>query len=150
MTDFDRSLPMVLYRALDGVMPGYRALFAQHGLTEQQWRVLRVIWTDRNVTSRALSRRTLISAPSLVSIIDRLEGKGLVNRVRSVSDRRAVHVVATAEGRALQERVMPEVAAVDAALRERVSAAEWDAMEATLRKLAAADDAKSDTQSQVA
>lgn len=137
MTDFDRSLPMVLYRALDGVMPLYRALFARHGLTEQQWRVLRVIWTDRNVTSRALSARTLISAPSLVSIVDRLEAKGLVTRVRSVSDRRAVHVVATAAGRELQQRVMPEVAAINERLRERVSTDEWDAMEATLTQLAA-------------
>ena len=136
MTDFDASLPMVLYRALDGVMPLYRALFACHGLTEQQWRVLRVIWTDRNVTSRALSARTLISPPSLVSIIDRLEAKGLVTRVRSVSDRRAVHVVATADGRALQERIMPEVARIDAVLRARVSAGEWAAMVATLERLA--------------
>lgn len=139
MTDFQRSLPMLLYYTLDGVMPMYRALFARHGVTEQQWRVLRVIWTHRNVTSRDLVQRTLISAPSLVSIIDRLEAKGLVTRVRSVADRRAVHVVATAQGRALQKRVMPEVSAIDAELRDRVSEDEWDALEATLHKLAACE-----------
>ena len=37
---FDQSLPMILHRTLDAVMPDYRELFARYNLTEQQWRVL--------------------------------------------------------------------------------------------------------------
>lgn len=137
MQSFDDSLPMILNRTLDAVMPTYRELFARYQLTEQQWRVLRVIWNSRNVTSSHLSERTLLSPPSLVSIIDRLEKKGLVSRVRSVDDRRQVYVVATAEGRSLQADVTPGVVDIQNRIRATVSDREWAAMEKTLAKITA-------------
>lgn len=135
MHNFDSSLPMILNRALDAVMPGYRELFARYNLTEQQWRILRVIWTSNNVTSAQLSERTLLSAPSLVSIIDRLEKKGWVSRVRSIDDRRQVYVVATASGRRLQEEVTPQVLEIQHAIASSVTPQEWNAMEKTLQKI---------------
>ncbi len=135
MTSFDQSLPMILHRALDVIMPDFRDLFARYNLTEQQWRVLRVLWTSKKITSAELSIRTLLPSPSLVGIIDRLEKKGLVSRMRSVEDRRVVHVVATVEGRALEAEVTPHVAEIDAALRSSVTRKEWQAMEETLAKI---------------
>ncbi len=135
MQNFDQSFPMLLNRALDAVMPTYRELFTRYNLTEQQWRVLRVIWTSKNVTSANLSERTLLSPPSLVSIIDRLEKKNLVSRVRSVDDRRRIYVVATAEGRILQAEVTPQVLAIQTRIRNCVSDKEWLAMEKTLQKI---------------
>ena len=58
MDSFDRSLPMTLNRALDAVMPPYRELFSRYGLTEQQWRILRVLWTNDEITSVDLSNNT--------------------------------------------------------------------------------------------
>ncbi len=133
--NFDQSLPMILHRALDATMPDYRELFARFNLTEQQWRVLRVLWSAKKVTSADLSSRTLLPAPSLVGILDRLEKKGLVNRVRSVKDRRSVFVIATAEGRALEAQVTPLVTEIDQRLRASVSAEEWLAMQTVLQKI---------------
>lgn len=127
---------MILHRTLDGVMPNFRDLFARYNLTEQQWRVLRVLWSSKKVTSAELSIRTLLPAPSLVGIIDRLEKKELVARVRSVEDRRVVYVVATAQGRALEEEVTPQVTKIDENLRSRVTPEEWRAMEETLARIA--------------
>ena len=132
---FDQSLPMILHRTLDAVMPDYRELFARYNLTEQQWRVLRVLWSSKKVTSVELSNRTLIPAPSLVGVLDRLEKKALVPRVRSVEDRRAVFVVATAQGQALDEEVSPQVAEIDRQLRASVTAEEWRMMEQVLEKI---------------
>ena len=135
MTSFDQSLPMILHRALDDVMPEFRDLFARYDLTEQQWRVLRVLWTSKKVTSAELSSRTLLPSPSLVGIIDRLEKKQLVARVRSVEDRRVVYVVATAKGRSLESEVTPRVAEIDASLRARVTLTEWKEMERILARI---------------
>ena len=134
-TSFDQSLPMILNRTLDATMPDYRELFARFQLTEQQWRVLRVLWSDGKVTSVELSTRTLLPAPSLVGILDRLEKKGLVSRVRSVEDRRAVFVIATAKGRALEAQVTPLVSEIDQKLRARVTPEEWQMMERVLQKI---------------
>ncbi len=136
MTSFDNSLPMTLNRTLDAIMPEFRELFSQFDLTEQQWRVLRVLWTSNKTTSAELATRTLLPSPSLVGIIDRLEKKDLVTRMRSVEDRRVVFVIATAKGRALEAKVSPRVAEIDAQLRSSVTPEEWEAMEDILSKIA--------------
>ena len=55
--------------------------------------------------------------------------------MRSVEDRRAVFVIATARGRALEAEVSPMVEAIDARLRTSVSPDEWSAMENTLQRI---------------
>lgn len=138
MAAFRRTLPMLLNTTLDSVLPVYRELFQRHGLTEQQWRVLRVLWASGPVTSTELSRETLLPAPSLVGILDRLEKKGLVARIRSEDDRRKVFVTATPAGRALQEAVMPMVERIHARLQGSVEPGQWAAMEETLGRIARA------------
>ena len=135
---FDRSLPMILHRTLDATMPGYRELFARYNLTEQQWRVLRVLWSDGRISLADLSARTLLPAPSLVGIVDRLEKKQLVTRVRSQKDRRSVLIDATEQGRALEAEVAPHVAVVDRQLRAAVSEEEWQTMEHILTRISQA------------
>ena len=138
MARFDDSLPMILHRTLDAVMPEFRGLFARHNLTEQQWRVLRVLWDTERATSAEIAARTLLLAPSLVGIIDRLEKKGLVARIRSVEDRRNVHVVATAAGRKLGAEVAPEIADINRRIARSVSPEAWSAMTETLALIAQA------------
>jgi homoprotocatechuate degradation regulator HpaR len=123
---FTRSLPMMLYRSLDAVTPRFRKIFSDFGLTEQQWRVLRVLWERQDVTLNELSGITLISAPSLVGVVDRLQGMGLVERRRSDADRRKVYVLATQKGGELEAKVMPQVASAYAALKQSVDAETWD------------------------
>ena len=123
--EFSRSLPMMLYRALDTVMPRFRKIFNEFGLTEQQWRVLRVLWEHEQIVFNELSSVTLIPAPSLVGIVDRLTKNGLVERRRSDSDRRKVSVVATIAGMALENKVRPRVNAAYAELRGAMDAQEW-------------------------
>ena len=132
---FDDTLPMQLYRTLDAVMPAYRALFSAHDLTEPQWRVLRVVWDERSASQAELSRRTLISPPSLVALLDRLETKGLVARMRSVEDRRSVHVVATPAGRELHAAVADKVDAITSEIRDRLTDAEWQTFATLLGRI---------------
>ena len=126
MPTFKRSLPMILNYALDSVLPIHRELFARYGLTEQQWRVLRVLWNSERTTAMEVSRAALLPAPSLVGILDRLEKKELVSRVRSVEDRRNVFIIATAQGRALQKEVQPLVESIQAYLKSLVTQSGMD------------------------
>jgi len=125
---------MLLNRTLDAVMPFYRELFARYNLTEQQWRVLRVVWSNDNVTSSQLSERTLLSAPSLVTIIDRMEKKQLVKRKRSNEDRRQTFIVATKKSRALEEEVIPQVNKIQHKIENCVTTQEWLSLEQILNK----------------
>ena len=131
---FGDTLPMQLYRTLDAIMPEYRNLFAKNNLTEQQWRILRVLWADNNITVAKLSEKTLLPAPSLVGILDRLVNKDLINRSRSKKDRREVEITLTQNGRKLQEAVAQRVLEIHTKLKSKVSISEWNQMEVVLHK----------------
>ncbi len=131
---FSTSLPMQLYRALDAIMPEYRNLFYKYDLTEQQWRILRVLWTENTITVAQLSKITLLPAPSLVGILDRLVKKDLIVRNRSNKDRRQVQISLTKQGQELQELVAPSVLAIHSKLKAKVSNAEWQSLERLLQK----------------
>ena len=133
---FSQSLPMMLYRALDAVMPRFRRIFNEFGLTEQQWRVLRVLWEEDGIAFGDLSELTLIPAPSLVGVVDRLSRQGLVARRRSDSDRRQVFVYATEEGKDLHRKVRPRVDEAYADLRASVDVDDWEQLIRGLEKLA--------------
>jgi homoprotocatechuate degradation regulator HpaR len=135
MQDFSRSLPIMLYRTLDAVMPRFRQIFNEFGLTEQQWRVLRVLWEQESITISELSDLTLIPAPSLVGVVDRLTSNGFVDRRRSTTDRRSVFVYATDAGQKLEGEVRPRVDQAYAELRASIDQESWDTVIAGLEKI---------------
>lgn len=147
MQQFSRSLPMMLYRTLDAVMPRFRQIFNEFGLTEQQGRVLRVLWEQEEIALGELARLSLLPTPSLVGIVDRLSSAGLVTRRRSDRDRRVVHLLATDKGQALQAEIMPRIAAAYASLKQAVDADAWRQVLDGLQEISvAADTAKKDDQ----
>ena len=140
MQEFSHSLPMMLYRTLDAVMPRFRQIFSEFGLTEQQWRVLRVLWQHEQIAFRELADLTLIPPPSLVGVVDRLTSSGLASRRRSDTDRRNVFVYATGKGMALESDVRPRVDKAYAELRRSVDEKTWDALIAGLEQISSIDD----------
>jgi DNA-binding MarR family transcriptional regulator len=110
-------------------------LFQANDLTDQQWRVLRALWEKQHLTSAQISQITLLPPPSLVGILDRLEKKNLIGRLRSTEDRRHIHIIPTQKGRALMEHMMPMVERIHDDFMQRVTAAEWDEFNRILNKL---------------
>ena len=135
MPKFLDSLPMILSRTLDGVMPVYRALFQEHAITDQQWRVMRALWEQKHLTSKQISEITLLPSPSLVGILDRLEKKGFVGRLRSIEDRRLVYIVPTQAGRNLQELMLPKIEQIHDRFMHQVTPDEWAELNRILDKL---------------
>ena len=137
MKAFQESLPILLYRVLGVVLPSFRLIFSEFGLTEQQWRVLRVLWETDALPVFALAAQTLIPAPSLVGVVDRLERIDLVRRRRSEEDRRLVCVCLTAKGSALEGEVMPRVDAAYEDLEELLDPSEWRILAKSLHRIIA-------------
>lgn len=137
---FSRSLPILLHRTMHAVMPPFREIFADHDLTDQQWRVLRALWEADCLSMVDLAAATVLPSPSLVGIVDRLEKRGLVNRIRSETDRRLVYLVATDQGRALHAEIEPRINAIHDNLRARASEAEWSELDRILTKIASTEE----------
>ena len=136
MRGFERSLPMVLLRAREASISLFRPMFAEHGLTEQQWRVLRALASDRApMDAGELADITFLLVSSLSRILAGLEAQSLIERRTADDDRRRVIVSLSEEGRELVARVAPHSEAVYERLearfgRERLAAliAELDAL----------------------
>jgi homoprotocatechuate degradation regulator HpaR len=125
ISQFSHSLPMLLYAAIDAIMPRFRLIFKEFGLTEQQWRVLRVLWDIEEISHSELAKLTLISPPSLVGVLDRLRAMDLIERRRSGLDRRVVYIATSQQGRDLRDQIMPAVQQSYFELRESINDQDW-------------------------
>ena len=73
----------------------------QFGLTGQQSQVLRMLLNGGSMSSANLSRLMYVTPSNITGIIDRLERKGLVERIRKEGDRRVALITLTETGKAL-------------------------------------------------
>jgi homoprotocatechuate degradation regulator HpaR len=93
-----RSLPIALIRAREGVMSPIRDMLAETGITEQQWRVLRVLAEYGQLDTKTLADRSSLLFPSLTRIAATLREKGLITQTRDNVDRRRQFIKITPAG----------------------------------------------------
>lgn len=78
------------------------------GITGTQASMLFMLAVGKCSTAAELAREYAIDASAVTRLLDRVEKRGLLSRVRSHEDRRVVRLELTDEGRELAER-MPEI-----------------------------------------
>lgn len=93
-----RSLPIALIRAREGVMAPIRDMLAETGITEQQWRVLRVLSEYGPLDTSTLANRASLLFPSLTRIATTMRNKGLITQTRDDIDRRRQFIEITEVG----------------------------------------------------
>jgi DNA-binding MarR family transcriptional regulator len=100
-----RTADVVRRRVAEGLEP--------HGITQQQYNVLRILRGARGkpMPTLDIGERLIERTPGITRLLDRLEEKGLVRRERCTEDRRQVHCFITPAGLEL-------LAAVDAQVDE--------------------------------
>lgn len=104
------SLPMQLLKVREVIMQRLRAHMSAHDLTDQQWRVLRVLAEAEIVDMQTLAQGACIRSPSLSRIVPKLEARGLVRRETNGADRRQTFVELTQTGRTMLDRIGPAIA----------------------------------------
>lgn len=142
MRAFSRSLPMQLLRAREAVMQRFRPMLHRHGVTEQQWRVIRALVESDATDIGALAAQCCILPASLSRIVDTLEAKKLVARRAHAADQRRVVVEATAAGRRLFQAVAPHSEAHYREIAALVGAERLDAFYTLLEGIIARLEAK--------
>src|SRR6476469_1412745 len=100
-----RNLPRLLLQAREAVMAHNRPRLREHGLSDQQWRVLRVLGEHGVVETGRVAREAYILGPSLTGVLARMERDGLVRRERDPADQRRTVVEATPKGHQLVEKL---------------------------------------------
>lgn len=101
MPTTSRSLPIALLRARERVMGPIRALLSDVDLTEQQWRVLRVVQESGAIDPTQIAEQACLLLPSLTRILQKLEDKQMISRARDQVDRRKQVITITPDGEAM-------------------------------------------------
>jgi homoprotocatechuate degradation regulator HpaR len=122
MREFSRSLPMSLLRAREAVMRQFRPSLREHGLTEQQWRILRALAAIDTIEVTELARTAFLLGPSLSRILRDLEARRLIERKAAKTDLRRGVVSISEKGLKLMERVAPTSEEIYAAITRRFGA----------------------------
>jgi DNA-binding MarR family transcriptional regulator len=89
--------------------PWERFLKSEADLTASQYNVLRILRGShpKSLTAGEIGERTIARDPDITRLVDRLDARGLVKRVRNEEDRRVVDVGITAKGLELLRELDP-------------------------------------------
>ena len=134
-----RNLPLLLLRAREDVIGRFRPILHAHGVTEQQWRILRALAESepQALEPRQICDLCTLSSPSLAGVLARMDELDLVD-----SDQRRVQVSLTAKSRSLVRRMAPiverEYQALEAAVGRELVREAYDVLDRLSGKLRSA------------
>lgn len=105
------SLTIALLQARETAMGFFRPVLNRYALTEQQWRIIRILAEHRSLDFHALARQACILRPSLTGILTRLERDGLVFRLKPLNDQRKLFASLTPRGVDIFQQASREIEA---------------------------------------
>ena len=127
-----RNLPRLLLQAREVVMTHTRPSLRDHGLSDQQWRVLRVLGEHAEeadgIETGRVAREAFLLGPSLTGVLARMERDGLIARARCPQDARRTVVRATALGLAKVQALSQTIEAHYACMEQQLGKAHLKAL----------------------
>ncbi|MGZ0716749.1 homoprotocatechuate degradation operon regulator HpaR [Pseudomonas palleroniana] len=95
-----QSLTLTLLQAREAAMSFFRPSLNEHGLTEQQWRIIRILEQYGELEIYQLAELACILKPSMTGVLVRMEAAGMVHRRKAEQDQRRVLVTLADKGKA--------------------------------------------------
>ena len=137
-----RSLPIALIRARETAMAPIRKMLARTGLTEQQWRVLRVLVEKGPLDNSRLAAHASLLLPSVTRILQSMRERGLVQQVHDPHDRRRMIVTITDAGQKIIDDNSEQARKIVEGYKARLGAARYETLLDLLADLSDGDDRK--------
>ncbi len=129
------SVGHLLHQVLFAMRRDIEQRMAAHDLTAAQWFPLWKLKRCPTSTAQDMARDMHVDAGSMTRLLDRLQAKGLIERVRSSTDRRVVDLALTAAGQAVAQHIPQVLADVNNHYLQGFSAAEWQQLQRLLRRM---------------
>ncbi|QEY23784.1 homoprotocatechuate degradation operon regulator HpaR [Neisseria animalis] len=131
------SINISLIQAREALMTQFRPILNQANITDQQWRIIRLLAENGTLDFQDLATQACILRPSLTGILTRLEKAGLVVRLKPSNDQRRVYLKLTGEGEKLYETIGSKVDERYDVIESVFSKEKLDELKALLSQLAA-------------
>ncbi len=101
------SINIALLQARESIMTFFRPIFNRYDITEQQWRIFRLLAENGTLDFQDLADKACILRPSLTGILSRLEKSGYVVKLKPTNDQRRVFLKLTSLGESLHNQLKP-------------------------------------------
>ena len=135
LRSIDYSLPMQLLQATKSATSLFRTMLHSHQLTDQQWRIIRVLAGKKNIETFELARQSMVPPPSLTRILKNFEKTELITRKSDNRDLRKTLINLTPAGWKKFDQVSPEAERIYFAIEEKVGKKELNQLLKSLQKL---------------
>lgn len=112
-----------------------RSMLSDADITEQQWRVLRVLEEGGELDPTRIADRACLLLPSLTRILQKLEEKGMISRAQDKVDRRKQVVRITPEGETVILANLSTSIRLMEQVREQMGADKYEALLDLLNQL---------------
>ncbi|MBB6451218.1 MarR family 2-MHQ and catechol resistance regulon transcriptional repressor [Geomicrobium halophilum] len=110
MEEKDQSLKLlvVMLKAEHAVSEAVQADMKRYGLNPSEFALLELLYHKGDQPIQQIGKRVLLTSGSLTYVVDKLEKKEMLERVRCTEDRRVVYASITEKGKEFMARVFPQ------------------------------------------
>lgn len=133
----EKSVGYLMRQIVTSIGRGVDQRLEAIGLTNAQWLPLLKLQLGQAANVAELARVCEVDAGAMTRMLDRLEAKSLIRRVRSTADRRVVNLELTAEGEKAAREIPRVLCEVQNAHLCGFTADEWDALKSSLGRMLA-------------
>lgn len=107
-SDITHTLPIALLRAREAVMGHFRPMLNHYNISEQQWRVMRIVQEYITIEATILAELACVLPPSLSRMLKALQLRGFLEINRHPADGRRQLISVTKAGSNFLSQVLPE------------------------------------------
>jgi DNA-binding MarR family transcriptional regulator len=131
----DGYLPALLAQATYLISSEFHRVVAAQGFTVSEWRVLATLAGGEPMSIGRLAEISTIKQPTVTRLLDRMQGKGHVERLENDGDRRITLVGITPAGSRLAARLIPLARAHEQRVLEPFGLQRAEELKSTLRSI---------------
>ena len=129
------KLFVILSRAHKVIHECTNHFFQENGLNPTEFAVLELLYHKGKQPLQQIGNKILLASGSITYVVDKLEGRGYINRVSSDTDRRVTYAEITKEGTSFMDELFPRHEQQLEQLMDVLSEEEKETAIALLKKL---------------
>lgn len=133
--EFNKCINFLLSKAQQSVYQHFKGKLAEYDVTPVQYGILACLWQQDGQAPSQIAANLNLDSSTITGILDRMEHKELLHRTPDPSDRRALKVVLTDAGSALQEPIDRIIDEANEEIMEGLSENERETLKTLLSQL---------------
>ncbi len=133
--EYNKCINFLLTIAQHEVFLIFSENLSDFGITPGQYGVLACLWKDETLSPKEIATILRVENSTISGVLDRMQKRGLIDRVLNPTNRRSISVKATEAGMALKEPVQKKIEELNDTILHNFSPQEREALLDLLSRL---------------